>query len=70
MPLHVARWPKDDALKDSRTKLLQVATLMRSIVDETDNEPPNKKTILAAQRDSTDKLAVVLGRMKQESGST
>lgn len=65
----VARWKKNDTLRDLRNKLLQVATLMRSIIEEIDNQTPDKKSILQAQRDSGEKLAVVVGTMKQESGS-
>lgn len=65
----IARWEKDGTLKDSRNKLLRVAENMLSIVEAIDNQAPNKQTILEAQRDSDNKLAVVVGRMKQDSGS-
>ena len=67
----VARWGEDQALKDSRNKVLQVATLMRSIVEETHNDDVNRKAILEAQLNSDEKLSAVVGRIhkEQESGS-
>ena len=67
----VARWGEDPALKDSRNKVLQVATFMRSIVEETHNANVNRKTILDAQLNSDEKLSAVVGRLhrEQESGS-
>ncbi len=67
----VARWGEDQALKDSRNKVLQVATLMRSIVEETHNANVNQRTVLEAQLNSAEKLSAVVGRMhrEQESGS-
>jgi hypothetical protein len=67
-----ARWEKDDALKQSRNKVLEVADLMLSIVEAIDNQTPDRQTILAAQRNSNTKLAVAVGRMqqKEESRST
>ncbi len=59
------------ALKDSRNKVLQVATLMRSIVEETHNANVNPKNILDAQIKSDEKLSAVVGTIhrEQESGS-
>jgi hypothetical protein len=67
-----ARWEKDDVFKQSRNKVLEVADLMLSIVEAIDNQLPDRQTILAAQRSSNTKLAVVVGRMqgKEESRST
>lgn len=65
----IARWEKDETLKDSRNKLLRVAENMLSIVEAIDNQTANKQTILEAQRDSDNRLAVVVGRMKQDPGS-
>lgn len=67
----VARWGEDKGLKDSRNKVLQVADLMRSIVEETNNPNLSQKAILAAQLNSDEKLAVVVGKIhkEQESGS-
>lgn len=65
----VARWENSPALRDSGSKLLRVANLMSAIIDEVDNAAPNKKNILDAQHSSDNKLSVVLGKMKQDSGS-
>jgi hypothetical protein len=64
-----ARWEKDDALKQARNKVLEVADLMLSIVEAIDNQAPDRQTILAAQRNSNTKLAVVVGRMQGKEGS-
>jgi hypothetical protein len=67
----IARWGEDPALKESRNKVLQVATFMRSIVEETHSAEVNRKAILDAQLNSDEKLSAVVGRMhrEQESGS-
>jgi len=67
----VERWGGNDALKDSRNKVLQVATFMRSIVEETHSASVNRKIILDAQLNSDEKLAAVVGKIhrEQESGS-
>jgi hypothetical protein len=67
----VARWGDDDPLKDSRNKVLQVATLMRSIVEATDDVDPNQKNISQAQLNSDEKLSAVVGKLhrQQETGS-
>lgn len=67
----VARWGEDSALKDHRNKVLQVATFMRSIVEETNKDTVSQKTISDAQLNSDEKLTAVVGKMhrEQESGS-
>lgn len=67
----VARWGEDSALRDYRNKVLQVATFMRSIVEETNKDTVSQKTISDAQLNSDEKLSAVVGRMhkEQESGS-
>jgi hypothetical protein len=67
-----ARWEKDGALKQSRNNVLQVADLMLSIVEAIDDQTQDRQTILAAQRKSNTKLAVVVGKMqgREESRST
>lgn len=67
----VARWGEDAALKDHRNKVLQVATFMRSIVEETNKDTVSQKTISDAQLNSDEKLTAVVGKIhrEQESGS-
>ncbi len=67
----VARWGEDPALKDSRNKVLQVATFMRSIVEETNKGTISQKTVSDAQLNSDEKLTAVVGKIhrEQESGS-
>jgi hypothetical protein len=62
----LAAWGDNQALKDSRTRLLEVATLMHSIIEESRNDHVNRKTILDAQLDSDEKLAAVVGRIQKE----
>ncbi len=62
----LARWGETEALTESRRKLSEVATLMRSIVEESRSPNVNGKTILQAQLDSHEKLSVVLGKIQKE----
>lgn len=65
----VERWGEDPALKESRNKVLQVATFMRSIVEETHSANVNPKNILTAQLNSDEKLAAVVGKIHREQES-
>jgi hypothetical protein len=62
----LAAWGDTPALRESRNKLLEVATLMESIIQESRNANVNRKTILDAQLDSDVKLSVVVGRIQRE----
>jgi hypothetical protein len=62
----LAAWGDNPALKESRNKLNEVATLMRSIIEESRSNNVNRKTILSAQLDSDEKLSVVVGKIKRE----
>lgn len=61
----LAAWGDKDALTDSRRRLSEVATLMRSIVEETRNATVNTKTVLKAQLDAHVKLSVVVGKIQK-----
>jgi hypothetical protein len=67
----VARWGDGEVLKESRNKLLMVATQMRSIVEEAGKNNASAENIFNAQLDASEKLSVVLGKAhkQQESGS-
>ena len=65
----VARWDGDETLKNPRNKVLQVAALMSSIVEETDKANVNRNTILDAQRNSEGKLNTVVGTLQREQDS-
>jgi hypothetical protein len=62
----LAAWGENEALTESRKKLDEVATLMRSIVEESRKDNANRRTILRAQLDSDEKLAVVVGYIQKE----
>lgn len=62
----LAAWGDNPALRESRNKLLEVAILMESIIQESRNVNVNRKTILDAQLDSDVKLSVVVGRIQKE----
>jgi hypothetical protein len=62
----VARWGKEPGLKDSRNKLIQIATLMRSIAEESANNKRNPETILGAQLDSQEMISVIVGSIHKE----
>jgi nitrogen regulatory protein PII-like uncharacterized protein len=65
-----ARWGNDPSVKDHRNQVIQVATFMRSVVEETHNDTVNGKNILRAQLNSDEKLTTVAGKIhrEQESG--
>jgi hypothetical protein len=67
----VARWGEDDVLKESKNKLLMVATQMRSIVEEANKEGANSESIVNAQLNASERLSAVLGKAhkERESGS-
>jgi hypothetical protein len=58
----VAEWGDNELLKDSRNKLLTVATVMRSIVEESGKPNVSIHTIVSAQLNATEKLSVVMGK--------
>jgi hypothetical protein len=62
----LAAWGENPSLKDSRRKLTEVATLMRSIIEESRSENVNRETILRAQLDSDEKLSVVIGKIQHD----
>jgi hypothetical protein len=67
----VARWGDGEVLKESKNKLLMVATLMRSIVEEAGKDNASAESIFKAQLNASEKLSAVLGRAhkEQEAGS-
>ena len=62
----LAAWGDNPALTESRKKLNEVATLMRSIIEESRNDNVSRKTILDAQLNSDEKLSVVVGKIQKE----
>jgi hypothetical protein len=62
----LAAWGDNSALRESRNKLLEVAVLMESIIQESRNTNVNRKTILDAQLDSDVKLSVVVGKIQKK----
>jgi hypothetical protein len=63
----VARWGTDEALKDSRTRLLQVATAMRGIIEETSKEEIDIAAVREAQLDAHEKLSATVGKIQGHS---
>jgi hypothetical protein len=62
----LAAWGNTPALRESRIKLLEVATLMESIIEESRSANVNRRTILDAQLKSDVKLSVVVGLIEKE----
>jgi hypothetical protein len=62
----LAAWGENEALTESRRKLNEVATLMRSIIEESHSANVNETTIRKAQLDSREKLSVVVGNIQKD----
>jgi hypothetical protein len=58
----VARWGEDEVLKESKNKLLMVATMMRSIAEEAGKADVSSENIVNAQLNASEKLSVVVGK--------
>jgi hypothetical protein len=62
----VARWGDDPVFRDSRNKLLMVATLMRSIIEEANKDTVDSGRVIEAQLNASEKLSAVVGRVYKE----
>lgn len=62
----LAAWGDNPALKESRNRLNDVATFMRSMIEESCKAAVNQQYILKAQLDSYEKLSVVVGKILKE----